>query len=62
MVRKTTVAGKQVKRGERMKKSKGWRLVAPGGQGYKAVMLKRFDIAGASVAIFRVLPHPDAKK
>ena len=62
MVRKTTVAGVKVKRGERMKKGKGWRLEAPGGQGYKAVLIRRLEIGKESVAIFRVLPHPDAKK
>jgi hypothetical protein len=61
-VRKTTVAGTEVKRGERMKKGKGWRLVAPGGQGFKAVLLTRKEIGGEIVALFRVLPHPDAKK
>ena len=62
MVRKTTVAGVKVKRGERMKKGKGWKLMAPGGQAFKASLIQRLDIADESIAIFRVLPHPDAKK
>jgi hypothetical protein len=61
MTRKTVVAGRKVKRGVRMRRGKGWRLEAPGGQGYKATLIERFNIGDESVAIFRVLPHPDAK-
>jgi hypothetical protein len=61
MPRKTTVAGVKVKRGVRMATGQGWKLVAPGEQGFKASLLKRLDIGGESIAIFRVLPHPDAK-
>lgn len=61
MAKKTKLAGVEVKRGERMRKGKGWRLEAPGGQGYKATLIKRFNVGGENVAIFRVLPHPDAK-
>jgi hypothetical protein len=61
MPRKTVVAGVKVLRGSRMKSGKGWRLVGPGEQGFKASLLKRLDIGGESIAIFRVLPHPDAK-
>ena len=62
MVRKTTLAGIKVKRGQRMKTGKGWRLEGPGKQGFKASLIKRLDIGGESIAIFRVLPHPDAKQ
>jgi hypothetical protein len=59
--RKTTVAGTKLKRGKRMAGGKGWRLVAPGGKGFPASLLVRKAIGGESIAIFRVLPHPDAK-
>jgi len=61
MPRKTTVVGAKVKRGTRMVTGKGWRLVAPGEQAFKASLLKRLEIGGESIAIFRVLPHPDVK-
>lgn len=59
--RNTTVAGIKVKRGQRMKTGKGWRLVGPGKQAFKASLLKRLEIGDQSIAIFRVWPHPDAK-
>jgi hypothetical protein len=59
--RKTTVAGVKVNRGERMVTGKGWKLVAPGGRAFKATLVRRFGIGVESVAVFRVLPHPDAK-
>ena len=62
MVQKTTVAGVSVKRGERMKKGKGWKLIAPGEQAFKASLIQRLDIGDESIAIFRVLPHPNTKK
>jgi hypothetical protein len=61
MLRKTVVAGVKVKRGERMATGKGWRLVGPGKKAFKASLLKRLDIGGESIAIFRVLRHPDSK-
>ena len=60
-VRKTRVAGVTVKRGERMTTGKGWKLVGLNGRAFKASLLKRLDIGDESIAIFRVLPHPDAK-
>ena len=56
--KKATVAGTKLKRGERMIKGKGWRLVGPGKKAFKASLIKRLDIGGESVAIFRVLPYP----
>jgi hypothetical protein len=50
-----------VKRGVRMTTGKGWRLVGPGKQAFKASLLKRMVIGGESVAIFRVLPNPEAQ-
>jgi hypothetical protein len=58
---KTKVVGVTVKRGMRMTTGKGWRLVGPGKQAFKASLLKRFDVGGESVAIFRVLPNPSAQ-
>lgn len=58
---KTKVAGVAVKRGVRMSTGKGWRLVGPGKQAFKASLLRRIVVGGESVAIFRVLPHPDMK-
>ena len=61
MAKKTTVAGQKVKRGEKMKKGKRWRLVGPNGLAFKATLVRRIEIGGEIVAIFRVLPHPDKK-
>jgi hypothetical protein len=58
---KTKVVGMTVKRGVRMTTGKGWRLVGPGKQAFKASLLKRLEVGGESVAIFRVLPNPDAQ-
>jgi hypothetical protein len=44
-----------------MKIGKGWRLVAPGGGSFKAVLKSKVKIGGEIVAIFRVWPHPDSK-
>ena len=41
-----------------MTTGKGWRLVGPGKQAFKASLLKRMDIGSKSIAIFRVLPRP----
>jgi len=61
MAKKTTkVAGVKVARGEKMKTGKGWRLVSPTGRALKATLAKRFMIGDESIAIFRVLPLPDA--
>ena len=60
-LRKTTVAGVSVKRGEKMLGGKGWRLTTPYGRTLPATLIKRLNIGGESVAIFRVLPHPDKK-
>jgi hypothetical protein len=56
--KKATTVGKKLKRGERMAKGKGWRLVGPSKKMFKASLIKRLDIGGESVAIFRVLPYP----
>jgi len=58
--RTTKVAGVQVARGEKMKTGKGWRLVSPTGRALKATLAKRFKIGDENVAVFRVLPYPDA--
>lgn len=57
---KTKVAGVTLKRGERMTKGKGWRLVGPNKRAFKATLIQRLDIGDEIIAIFRVLPHPDA--
>ena len=59
--KKTTVAGVKVKRGERMKTGKGWKLVGLNRRAFKASLLKRLDIGDEKIAIFRVLPYPDGK-
>jgi len=59
--RKVNIAGNTVACGERMKIGKGWRLVAPDGGSFKAVLKSRVKIGGEIVAIFRVWPHPDSK-
>ena len=50
------------KRGKRMSTRKGWRLVAPGGQVFKAIEKSRTNIGGKKVIVFVVLPHPDSKE
>ena len=61
MVKRTTkVAGVKVVRGKKMKTGKGWRLVSFSGKALKATLAKRFKIGRESVAVFRVLPNPDA--
>jgi hypothetical protein len=47
-----------LKRGKRMSTRKGWRLVAPGGQVFKAIEKSRTKIGGKKVIVFVVLPHP----
>jgi len=52
----------KVPRGQKMKPGKGWRLASPGEtRGFKATLIKRFDIGGESIAIFRVLPNPERR-
>ena len=50
-------AGKEFEapRGEKMKPGKAWRLMSPGGRGFKATLIKRLNIGSESVAIFRVI-------
>jgi len=51
-----------VPRGQKMKPGKGWRLASPGEtRGFKAVLVKRIDIRGEIIAIFRVLPNPEKR-
>jgi hypothetical protein len=52
----------KVPRGQKMKPGKGWRLASPGEtRRFKATLVKRIDIAGEIVAIFRVLPNPEKR-
>ena len=46
--KKATTVGKKLKRGERMAKGKGWRLVGPSKKMFKASLIKRLDIGGES--------------
>ncbi len=57
MAGKTTVAGARIPRGEKMRSGKGWRLIAPkpGQKAFKASLLKKLDVGGERLAIFRVL-------
>jgi hypothetical protein len=46
-----------------MKPGKGWRLASPGEtRGFKATLVKRIDIRGEIIAIFRVLPNPSTRE
>jgi hypothetical protein len=42
-------------RGEKMKRGRAWRLMSPGGRGFKATLVRRMSIGAESVAIFRVI-------
>ena len=45
-----------------MPTGKGWRLFSPGEtRGFKASLIKRIDIGGEIIAIFRVLPNPEKR-
>jgi hypothetical protein len=49
-----------VPRGQKMKQGKGWRLASPGEtRSFKATLLKRINVGGEIIAIFRVLPAPE---
>lgn len=48
-------------RGEKMKRGRAWRLMSPGGRGFKATLIRRLDIGSESVAIFRVI-RPSKEK
>jgi hypothetical protein len=54
--KKITVLGKKIPRGQEMATGKKWRLVTPGKKGFKAALLKKLDVGGQRLAIFRVLP------
>lgn len=57
------VTDEQIQRGQKMKPGKGWRLISPNDAGrFKATLIKRFDVGGESVAIFKVLPYPAASR
>jgi len=45
----------KVPRGQKMKPGKAWRLMSPGGRGFKATLVRRLNIGKESVAIFRVI-------
>jgi hypothetical protein len=50
----------KIPRGQKMKPGKGWRLASPGEtRGFKATLVKRIDVGGEILAIFRVLPTPE---
>jgi hypothetical protein len=52
----------RVPRGIIMKPGKGWRLASPGEtRGFKATLIKRIDVGGEIIAIFRVWPTPDKR-
>jgi hypothetical protein len=61
MAARTKILSK-VPRGQKMKPGKGWQLASPGEtRGFKATLVKRIDIAGEIIAIFRVLPSPERR-
>jgi hypothetical protein len=61
MAAKTKILSK-VPRGQKMKTGRGWRLVSPGeSRGFKATLVKRIDVNGEIIAIFRVLPNPEKR-
>ena len=52
----------KVPRGQKMKPGKGWRLVSRNEtRGFKATLLKRIDVRGEIIAIFRVWPVPEKR-
>ena len=53
--------GVKILRGQEMETGKKWRLVTPGKRGFKAALLKKLDIGGERVAIFRVLPFDSSE-
>lgn len=58
MAKTTKLLGIKTKRGEKMTRGKGWRLVR-GKLTFKATLVRRLNIGDESVAIFRVLPVPE---
>jgi hypothetical protein len=46
------------KRGKKMYRGKGWRLTGPNGRIFKAALIRRMKINGATVAILRVRERP----
>jgi hypothetical protein len=48
------------KRGKRMAKGRGWRLIAPGGGEFRATLKYRAKSKGSKFALFRVLKDPNA--
>jgi hypothetical protein len=61
MAVRTTIPLK-VLRGQKMKTGKGWRLASPNAtRGFKATLIKRIDVGGEIIAIFRVLPVPGGR-
>jgi hypothetical protein len=61
MAAKTKILAR-VPRGQKMKSGKGWRLVSPGEtRRFKATLIKRIDVRGEIIAIFRVLPTPERR-
>jgi hypothetical protein len=61
MAAKTKILSK-IPRGQIMKPGKGWRLASPGEtRGFKATLIKRIDVSGEIIAIFRVWPSPDKR-
>jgi hypothetical protein len=61
VAKKTSVLGVSTKRGEKMKRGKGWRLVK-GELAFKATLIRRFNVGSESVAMFRVLPMPNGEE
>jgi hypothetical protein len=50
-------------RGEKMKTGRGWKLVSSSGnRAFKATLVKRIDVCGEVIAIFRVLPVSGARE
>ena len=61
MAVKTNVLGVRAKRGEKMKRGKGWRLIR-GKLAFKATLIRRFNVGSENVAVFRVLPTPNGSE
>lgn len=59
MAKKRMRLPSRVRRGQRMRKGKGWRLVGPGrGVGFKAALVTSFNGGDSRFALFRILPGP----
>ncbi|MGA2535407.1 MAG: hypothetical protein ABSF53_05290 [Terracidiphilus sp.] len=53
-----TITTPKQKRGKKMNRGKGWRLTGPNGRIFKAALIRRMKINGATVVILKVRERP----